>query len=66
MNITIEKNKDEISLKVNNNGIEYTFNGISADNLKQLREQIDEALQKPKATVRVWNPRSRKHDIIEQ
>lgn len=66
MNITIEKNKDEIYLKVNNNGIEYTFNGISADNLKQLREQIDEALQKPKATVRVWNPRSRKHDIIEQ
>jgi hypothetical protein len=66
MNITIEKNKDEISLKVNNNGIEYTFNGISADNLKQLREQIDEALQKPKATVKVWNPRSRKHDIIEQ
>ena len=66
MNITIEKNKDEISLKVNNNGIECTFNGISADNLKQLREQIDEALQKPKATVRVWNPRSRKHNIIEQ
>lgn len=66
MNITIEKNKDEISLKVSNNGIECTFNGISADNLKQLREQIDEALQKPKATVRVWNPRSGKHDIIEQ
>ena len=66
MNITIEKNKDEISLKVSNNGIKCTFNGISADNLKQLREQIDEALQKPKATVRVWNPRSRKHDIIEQ
>ena len=66
MNITIEKNKDEISLKVSNNGIECTFNGISADNLKQLREQIDEALQKPKATVRAWNPRSMKHDIIEQ
>jgi molybdopterin biosynthesis enzyme len=65
MNITIEKNKDEVSLKVSNNGIECTFNGISADNLKQLREQIDEALQKPKATVMVWNPRSRKHDIIE-
>ena len=65
MNITIEKNKEEISLKVTNNGIECTFNGISADNLKQLREQIDEALQKPKATVMVWNPRSRKHDIIE-
>ena len=66
MNITIEKNKDEVSLKVSNNGIECTFNGISADNLKQLREQIDEALQKPKATVRVWNPLSMKHDIIEQ
>jgi hypothetical protein len=66
MNITIEKNKDEVSLKVTNNGIEYTFNGISTDNLKQLREQIDEALQKPKVTVRAWNPRSRKHDIIEQ
>lgn len=66
MNITIEKNKDEVSLKVSNNGIECTFNGISADNLKQLREQIDEALQKPKSTIRVWNPRSRKHDIIEQ
>ena len=66
MNITIEKNKDEVSLKVSNNGIECAFNGISADNLKQLREQIDEALQKPKSTVMVWNPRSRKHDISEQ
>lgn len=66
MNITIEKNKDEVSLKVTNNGIECTFNGISTDNLKQLREQIDEALQKTKSTVMVWNPRSRKHDIIEQ
>jgi molybdopterin biosynthesis enzyme len=66
MNITIEKNKDEVSLKVTNNGIECTFNGISTDDLKQLREQIDEALQKPKSTIRVWNPRSRKHDIIEQ
>lgn len=66
MNITIEKNTDEVSLKVTNNGIECTFNGISTDDLKQLREQIDEALQKPKSTIRVWNPRSRKHDIIEQ
>ena len=66
MNITIEKNKEEVSLKVTNNGIECTFNGISTDDLKQLREQIDEALQKSKSTIRVWNPRSRKHDIIEQ
>lgn len=66
MNITIEKNKEEVSLKVTNNGIECIFNGISTDNLKQLREQIDEALQKPKSTIMVWNPRSRKHDIIEQ
>ena len=65
MNITIEKNKNEVSLKVTNKGVDCTFNGISADNLKQLREQIDEALQNPKATVMVWNPRSRKHDIIE-
>lgn len=66
MNITIEKNKEDVSLKVTNNGIECIFNGISTDNLKQLREQIDEALQKPKSTIMVWNPRSRKHDIIEQ
>lgn len=66
MNITIEKNKEEVSLKVTNNGIECIFNGISTDDLKQLREQIDEALQKPKSTIMVWNPRSRKHDIIEQ
>jgi molybdopterin biosynthesis enzyme len=65
MNITIEKNKEEVSLKVTNNGIECIFNGISTDNLKQLREQIDEALQKPKSTIMVWNPRSMKHDIIE-
>ena len=66
MNITIEKNKEEVSLKVTNNGVECIFNGISTDDLKQLREQIDEALQKPKSTIMVWNPRSRKHDIIEQ
>ena len=43
----------------------FRMGGFPCD-LKQLREQIDEALQKPKATVRVWNPRSMKHDIIEQ
>ena len=66
MNITIEKNKNEVSLKVTNKGVDCTFNGLSTDNLKQLREQIDEVLKTPKATVRVWNPRSRKHNIIEQ
>lgn len=66
MNITIEKNKNEVSLKVTNKDVDCTFNGLSTDNLKQLREQIDEVLKTPKATVRVWNPRSRKHDIIEQ
>jgi metal-sulfur cluster biosynthetic enzyme len=66
MNITIEKNKNEVSLKVTNKGVDCTFNGLSTDNLKQLREQIDEVLKTPKATVRVWNPRSGKHDIIEQ
>ena len=66
MNITIEKNKDEVSLKVTNKDVDCTFNGLSTDNLKQLREQIDEVLKTPKATVRVWNPRSRKHDIIGQ
>jgi len=36
------------------------------EDLKSLRDQIDEVLKEPKATIRVWNPRSRKHDIIEQ
>ena len=66
MNIIIEKNKNEVSLKVTNKDVDCTFNGLTTDNLKQLREQIDEVLKTPKATVRVWNPRSRKHDIIEQ
>ena len=66
MNITIEKNKNEVSLKITDNGVDCTFNGLSEDNLKLLREQIDEALKPSKTAVRVWNPRSKRHDIIEQ
>ena len=66
MNITIEKSKNEASLKITDNGVDCTFNGLSEDNLKLLREQIDEALKLSKTTVRVWNPRSKRHDIIEQ
>ena len=66
MNITIEKNKNEVSLKITEKGVDCTFNGLSDDNLKLLREQIDEVLNLPKTTARIWNPRSRRHDIIEQ
>ena len=66
MNITIEKNENTVSLRVANKGIDCSFKGISTDNLKLLRDQIDEVLKQPKATVRVWNPRSKRHDIIEQ
>ena len=66
MNITIETNKNEVSLTISYQGVDCTFNGLSEDNLKLLREQIDEALKPSKTTVRVWNPRSKRHDIIEQ
>ena len=66
MNITIEKNENKVSLRVTNKGINCSFEGISTDNLKLLRGQIDEVLKQLKSTVRVWNPRSKRHDIIEQ
>ena len=66
MNITIKKNKNEVSLKIKDKGVDCTFNGLSDDNLNLLREQIDEALNSPRTAARVWNPRSRRHDIIEQ
>lgn len=66
MNITIEKNENTVSLRVANKGIDCSFKGISTDNLKLLRGQIDEVLKQSKSTVRVWNPRSKRHDIIEQ
>ena len=66
MNITIEKNENTVSLRVTNKGIDCSFKGISTEDLMLLRDQIDEILKAPKATVRVWNPRSKKHDIIGQ
>ena len=66
MNITIEKNEGKVSLRVINKGIDCSFEDISTDNLKLLRDQIDEVLKQSKSTVRVWNPRSQRHDIIEQ
>ena len=57
MNITIEKNENKVSLRVTNKGIDCSFENISTDNLKLLRDQIDEVLKQPKATVKVWNPR---------
>ena len=65
MNITIEKNEDKVSLRLTNKVIDCSFGDISTDDLISLRDQIDEVL-KTKTTVRIWNPRSRKHDIIEQ
>ena len=66
MNITIEKNEDKVSLRVTNEAIDCSFEGISIDSLKLLRDQINEVLKQSKSTVRVWNPRSQRHDIIEQ
>ena len=66
MNITIEKNEGKVSLRVTNKGIDCSFEDISTDNLKLLRDQIDEVLKQLKSTVRVWNPRSKRHDSIEQ
>ena len=66
MNITIEKNEGKVSLRVTNKGIDCSLMEISTDNLKLLRDQIDEVLKQSKSTVRVWNPRSKRHDIIEQ
>ena len=66
MNITIKKNEGKVSLRVTNKGIDCSFENISTDNLKLLRDQIDEVLKQPKVAVRVWNPRSQRHDIIEQ
>ena len=66
MNITIEKNENNVSLRVTSKWVDCSYGGISTDDLKSLRDQIDEVLKEPKATVRVWNPRSKKHDIIEQ
>ena len=66
MNITIEKKENTVSLRVTNKGIDCSLKGISTDNLKLLRDQIDEVLKQSKSTVRVWNPRSKRHDIIEQ
>ena len=66
MNITIEKNEGKVSLRVTKKGIDCSFENISTDNLKLLRDQIDEVLEQSKTTVRVWNPRSKRHDIIEQ
>lgn len=66
MNITIEKNEDKVSLRLTNKVIDCSFGDISIDDLISLRDQIDEVLKTPKTTVRIWNPRSRKHDIIEQ
>ena len=66
MNITIEKNEDKVSLRVTNEAIDCSLMEISTDDLILLRDQIDEVLKQPKSTVRVWNPRSKRHDIIEQ
>ena len=66
MNITIEKNENKVSLRVTNKGIDCSFEDISTDDLILLRDQIDEVLKQPKSTVRVWNPRSKRHDVIEQ
>ena len=66
MNITIEKNEDKVSLRFTNKVIDCSFGDISTDDLISLRDQIDEVLNLPKTPARVWNHRSRRHDIIEQ
>ena len=66
MKTHIEKTDKGYSLTISSDNTECKFTDISSDELKNLRDQIDSALKETKSKVMVWNPRSRKHDIIEQ
>lgn len=67
MKITLEKTKKGYSINISKKDINCTFDGIKQDEMENLKEEIERVLNEaPKSTIRVWNPRSRRHDIIEQ
>ena len=66
METLIKKTDKGYSLTVSDCNTEYNLNGITSDELKTLREQINEILKKPKSKVMVWNPRSNRHELIEE
>ena len=67
METNIIKTEKGFTLNITRKDSGFVFFNVSKEELEKLRDQIDEAIkEKTKGTIRVWNPRSRRHDIIEQ
>jgi hypothetical protein len=64
METNIIKTEKGFTLNITRNDSSFGFSNVPKE---ELRNQIDKAIkEETKGAIRVWNPRSRRHDIIEQ
>jgi hypothetical protein len=66
METKVTKTENGYNINITQKDSSFDFSNISREKLKELRGQINAALEESKGKVRIWNPRSRRHDIIEQ
>lgn len=65
MKTTVKKTEKGFSVEIIGDNFNSFVDGFTEDELKELNNQIDKALSEPKTVKRVWNPRSNRHEIIE-
>lgn len=65
MKTTVKKTEKGFSVEFVGENFNSFVDGLTEDELKELNNQIGKALNKPKAVTRVWNPRSNRHEIVE-
>lgn len=68
-NITkIEKNEETYSITIKGGKFTHIIEGFTIDDLTLLRDRIDEALkqEQKKAKKTIWNPRSKRHEIVDE
>jgi hypothetical protein len=66
METKVTKTENGYNINITQKDSSFDFSNISREKLKELRGQINAALEESNGKVRIWNPRSRRHDIIEQ
>ena len=66
MSAEVKKGETLYSVKIKSERIEYTIDGLTELEMRELRDAVDGALSKPKKEKKVvWNPRSKRHEEVD-
>lgn len=64
-NISINRTEKGFSINIKTENATASFDGFTKEEMESFREEIFQTIKNPKETVVRWNPRAKRHDIIE-